>query len=68
MARYVAEGHAVQGGVRGNQLDFDYDLAQFISFRDREACDRVRQITREQLPNHESPDFRIRIIGLGEGR
>jgi hypothetical protein len=50
------------------QLDFDYDLAQFISFRDREACDRVRQITREQLPNHESPDFRIRIFGLGEGR
>jgi glucosamine-6-phosphate deaminase len=44
------------------QFDFDYDLAQFISFRDREACDRVRRITREQLPNHENPDFRIRII------
>jgi glucosamine-6-phosphate deaminase len=44
------------------QLDFDYGLAQFISFRDREACDRVRRITREQLPNHENPDFRIHII------
>jgi glucosamine-6-phosphate deaminase len=42
--------------------DFEYDLAQFISFRDREACERVRRITREQLPQHENPDFRIRIV------
>ena len=28
--------------------DSDYDLARFISFRDREACERVRAITRDR--------------------
>ena len=43
-------------------LDFRYDLARFIDFRDLEACERARRITREELPHHPNPDFQIRIV------
>jgi glucosamine-6-phosphate deaminase len=42
--------------------EFTYDLARFISFRDREACERVRRITRDTLTQHPNPDFRISIV------
>jgi glucosamine-6-phosphate deaminase len=42
--------------------DFEYDLATFISFRDRAACERVRRISRDQLTSHANPDFRIRVV------
>jgi glucosamine-6-phosphate deaminase len=42
--------------------DFEYDLATFISFRDRAACERVRRISREELTAHANPDFRIRVV------
>jgi glucosamine-6-phosphate deaminase len=42
--------------------EFDYSLAGFISFRDREACERVRAIRRQELTNHPNPDFRIRVV------
>jgi glucosamine-6-phosphate deaminase len=42
-------------------LPFTYDLAAFIPFRDREACERVRGITRAELTEHPNPDFRIRL-------
>jgi glucosamine-6-phosphate deaminase len=42
--------------------EFQYDLASFISFRDRAACERVRAIRREELTTHPNPDFRIRVI------
>jgi glucosamine-6-phosphate deaminase len=41
---------------------FTYDLADFISFRDRQACQRVRSIRRDELTKHPNPDFRIRVI------
>ena len=44
------------------QVEFDYDMARFISFRDREACERVRRITRAELTHHPNPEFRIRIV------
>ena len=44
-------------------MDFRYDLAGFIDFRDRDECERVRQIRREELARHPNPDFRIRIVG-----
>jgi glucosamine-6-phosphate deaminase len=44
------------------QVDFDYDLARFISFRDRSECERVRRIRRAELTQHRNPDFRIRIV------
>lgn len=42
--------------------DFEYGLASFISFRDREACERVRGISRDALTTHPNPDFRIRVV------
>ena len=44
------------------QFEFGYDMARFINFRDRETCERVRRITRTQLTEHPSADFRIRVI------
>jgi glucosamine-6-phosphate deaminase len=45
---------------------FDYDLASFISFRDREACERVRAISRAEITRHANPDFRIRVVDRAE--
>jgi glucosamine-6-phosphate deaminase len=44
------------------QAEFDYGLARFISFRDGETCERVRQIRRAELTDHPNPDFRISIV------
>jgi glucosamine-6-phosphate deaminase len=44
------------------QVEFDYGLARFISFRDREVCERVRRIRRSELADHPNPDFRISIV------
>jgi glucosamine-6-phosphate deaminase len=44
------------------QVAFEYDMARFISFRDREACERVRRITRAELTKHPNRDFRISIV------
>jgi glucosamine-6-phosphate deaminase len=41
---------------------FDYDLASFIAFRDRAACERVRSIPRARLTDHPNPDFRIAVV------
>ena len=46
--------------------DFIYDLARFISFRDRAECERVRAITRADLTDHANPDFRIRVVDRAE--
>ena len=43
-------------------MDFNYDLAAFLSFRDLAACERVRSIPRERLADHANPDFRISIV------
>jgi glucosamine-6-phosphate deaminase len=40
---------------------FNYSLADFISFRDREACERARRIKRVELSRHPNPDFKIRV-------
>ncbi|GAB4550720.1 MAG: hypothetical protein Kow0063_45120 [Anaerolineae bacterium] len=43
-------------------MSFDYALADFIDFKDKEVCDRVRRITREEITRHANPDFKIRVI------
>ena len=43
-------------------MEFEYDLARFISFRDTDACARVRAIRREEIATHANPDFRISVI------
>jgi glucosamine-6-phosphate deaminase len=57
-----AAATSLKEDVLATHVEFEYDLAPFISFRDREACERVRLITREELPRHENPDFRIRVV------
>ena len=43
-------------------MTFTYDLAEFIDFRDKAACDRVRRITRQTITQHPNPDFKISVI------
>ncbi len=43
-------------------MDFKYDLAKFIPFRDQEVCARVRAIPRSKITEHPNPDFKIRVI------
>lgn len=41
---------------------FRYSLAKFIPFQDREECERVRKITKEEITKHPNPEFKIRVI------
>ena len=43
-------------------MAFTYSLADFLDFRDKDVCDRVRRITREQITQHPKPEFKIQII------
>jgi glucosamine-6-phosphate deaminase len=43
-------------------MGFTYALADFIDFKDKEVCERVRRITREQITRHPNPDFKIQVI------
>ena len=45
-----------------------YDLSPFISFRDREACERVRAITRTDLARHSNPSRGRPSPGARSGR
>jgi glucosamine-6-phosphate deaminase len=48
-------------------MDFTYNLAQFIAFRDLAECERVRAIKRQDITKHANPAFRISLIeDLGE--
>jgi glucosamine-6-phosphate deaminase len=42
--------------------EFSFDLAPFLPFRDRAACERARRIPRERLAEHPNPDFRIALV------
>ena len=41
---------------------FNYQLSQFLEFRDMEACKRARAITREEITNPPSEKLSIRVI------
>ncbi len=41
-------------------------LAKFIDFQDPDECARVRAITREQITEHDNPDFNIRVVDSTE--
>jgi len=43
-------------------VTFEYEMARFISFRDRDECERVRRIRRDELTSHPNPEFRIAIV------
>ncbi len=42
--------------------EFTYKLASICTFRDRESCERVRAIRREDITTHPNPDFSIGVI------
>lgn len=42
--------------------EFKYDLAKWIPFRDRRACEKIRAIKKEDLTKHPNPDFRIEVV------
>jgi len=41
---------------------FPYRLADIATFRDQQACERVRAIPRSAITEHPNPDFRIAVI------
>ena len=43
-------------------MSFNYELSEFITFRDRSVCERVRTIDRDELSDHENDDLDIEII------
>ena len=43
-------------------MEFTYELAKFIPFRDQEVCARVRAIRKEDITKHANPDFKIQVI------
>ncbi|MGA2606210.1 MAG: hypothetical protein ABSH01_01980 [Terriglobia bacterium] len=42
--------------------EFPFELSKFITFRDAEACERVRRIKKKDISKHPNPDFRIRVV------
>ncbi len=42
--------------------NFIFDLAKFIPYRNREVCERVRMIKKEDISKHLNPQFKIRVI------
>jgi glucosamine-6-phosphate deaminase len=42
--------------------EFRFEPSQWVPFRDKEVCDRVRRIRRADLDKHPNPDFQIRIV------
>lgn len=41
---------------------FDYELSQYLEFRDKDVCRRVRQITRQEITNSSADKLKIRVI------
>jgi glucosamine-6-phosphate deaminase len=43
-------------------MAFEYEMAKFLPFRDKQACDRVRAIKKQDICRHPKREFRIRVI------
>ena len=43
-------------------MPFAYKMSDFIPFRDLNACEGVRRITKAEICSHSNPEFRIRVI------
>ncbi|MEX0776848.1 MAG: hypothetical protein WD042_14180 [Phycisphaeraceae bacterium] len=41
---------------------FEFEPSPFVPFRDRQAIERCRRITRSQITQHPNPDFQIRVV------
>jgi glucosamine-6-phosphate deaminase len=42
--------------------EFTFSPAPWVPFRDKEALERVRNMTRDELEKHPNPDFKIKIV------
>ena len=42
--------------------NFTFEPAGFVPFRNKEVIERCRAITREEITNHPSPDFNIKVV------
>lgn len=42
--------------------DFLFKPADYVPFRDREVCERVRKISGKDLEKHPNPDFKIKVM------
>lgn len=43
-------------------MTFNYQLADFVAFRDVEACEKARNIKRADITTHANPDFNISVV------
>lgn len=50
---------------------FDFKIADFVPYKNKEVLDRVRKLSGEELTKHKNPDFNIQIVenvgGIGIG-
>ena len=42
--------------------DWNFVPAEFVPFKDREVCERLRKLSGKELEQHPNPDFRIRVM------
>jgi 6-phosphogluconolactonase/glucosamine-6-phosphate isomerase/deaminase len=42
--------------------DFHFTPADYVPFRDRSVCERVRKISGKDLEKHRNPDFKIKVM------
>ena len=41
---------------------FDFKCAEYVPFKDREVCERLRKISGKDLEKHANPDFNIKVM------
>ena len=46
---------------------FDFEIADFVPYRNREVLDRVRKISGKDLERHPNPNFRIQVVSNPAG-
>lgn len=42
--------------------EFNYDFPEFIPFKDRQVCEKVRKISKDDICKHPNKNFRISIV------
>ena len=47
---------------------FEYHMARWLPFQDKEACQKAKAIKREDFTKHANPDFKIRVVKDHEWR
>lgn len=41
---------------------FDFKCAEYVPFKDREVCERLRKLSGKDLEKHDNPDFNIKVM------